>query len=213
MTIAIGLISEGDIDYIIIPVLLERWLRTKGFRNAKLVIDSYRWRKRFRGFGAATKAALKLINSLKDKPDQSCHFYCVIIDERKTTDSISEIKKKKARTQVSDIKLGIPKPELEAWVMANHNNIANHFGIRSPLDASYKPEKEKYPKEVLKKMINDPNATCDYGHWGKDAALDIASCLDPNVIYNKCPSFKRFANKFLQNCRSVMSSKSLQLPI
>jgi len=75
--------------------------------------------------------------------------------------------------------------ELEAWLLADDTALSAVTGIRQQIERE--PEKLHHPKERLQRLLSQARIT-----YTSERAKQIAAAARPDILANRCPSFKKF---------------------
>jgi len=221
MSTKIGIISEGPIDNILLPALLERIAADKaGFTwplDATDVAQHFPLRKR--GHGGVLETVRALITALDTQHfDHACF---VIVLDRKT----EEVRKAIAHLILGRDRfvLGVAIEEIEAWWLGDRPNTfawtnlrPNTLpeGIQYARD-DYKAEEDPRPKKTLDKLtcISD-RFDRSYGEGNADMAADFADRFwkrgaNLDAIAVQCPrGFGRFQKAMANAFRRAKARSS-----
>lgn len=205
MSTKIGIISEGPIDYALLPPLLERIARDKAAFTWPIEPDEVpeRFSLRKRGHGGVLKAVRALVRALDTEHfDHSCF---VILLDRRTAPVQREVAKLiRGRPRFV---LAVAIEEIEAWWLGDRTNTLAWTGLKPsdlpeglPYAASkYKAEKDANPKATLDGLTRlSDRLDRYYGEGSLDLAEDFAeehwrSSARLDEISSQCPrGFGRF---------------------
>ena len=208
MSTKIGFITEGNIDDILIPPLLERIARERAELTwptmpADLgeVIPV-----RKRGHGGVLEGVRRVVDYLKQYPRPDHAFYVVLLD-RRTRHIQREVRRLIAGTHLFVI--GIAIEEIEAWWLADRRNTLAWTGLQGEppgrldyLRQGYSPEGDQDPKRTLDELTNaSPLLERRYGRGNTGLAFEFADRYwsegaDLAAIEIGCPrGFAPFCNE------------------
>lgn len=180
MSTRIGIIVEGPIDSILLPVLLARIaLEKAGFSWPVETEDINFFPMRKRGFGGVLENVRKLVKALSSEQYPEACF--VILLDRRTPSAQDEIRKliRGNRRFV----LAVAIEEIEAWWLGDRANTEQWAGF-SPrkhpgaryADPEYKAEKDPAPKATLNEITElSDRFDRTYGDGNADLANDFVN--------------------------------------
>lgn len=218
MSTKIGLIAEGSIDHVLLPVLLSRiatdkvgiaWpLRTDD------VADFFPLRKR--GHGGVLESVRKLIRVLDQSHLYNHHCFVILLDQKTkmVQDKVCRLLSGKGR-----FIMGIAIKEIEAWWLGDRTNTLAWSGFQMGLPREsrygangYTAEKDDDPKRTLDELTNlSNNFDRCYGEGNLDLAREFAegfwranARLDEIAV--QCPQgFKPFQQAMVNAFRPLMT--------
>lgn len=200
----IGIITEGAIDDVLLPALLERIARVRA---------NYRWpvmpddlgeiiRLRKRGHGGVIDSVRRLVNYLEKNPPTDHSFFVILLD-RKTKEAQEEVRKLIRGRSL--FRLGIAIEEIEAWWLADRENTLSWLRLPDHpkpeyryWSRNYRAEKDNNPKKTLDELTElSSHLNQRYGGGNKQLAVEFAehwkSFASLNQIERDCPKgFKPF---------------------
>ena len=181
MSTKIGIITEGVIDDILLPVLLQRIARDRANFTWPIMPDDLGRviPLRKRGHGGVLDAVRKLVAILERNPPED-HAFIVILLDRRTQAVQKEIRRLISGKHL--FVLGIAIEELEAWWLADRKNTLAWLGFHEQQGethlywkSSYKPEKDPAPKKTLDQLTEmSPRLEHRYGEGNAELAREFA---------------------------------------
>lgn len=184
-----AILAEDESDFVTLKTLTRRIARA----NAKVV------GKGFRGASQLLKDGAKSIKALSAMPSVRHFIVCVDADELDGADRNSEVHEKViAPSGVSKkYTIVVPTWELEAWILADVNAASKIFGKWERVDEVRHPENIREPKEHLVRLCRRCTAP-KYNYATHNPK--IAEHLDLQKIYDRCSSFRGFADAVMTGC-------------
>lgn len=198
--IRIGLLSEGSIDEVLLPSLLDQLIKTipiSGGRRTALFHFPYP----SHGYGEIPKN-LRLLTKLYQIPSEweriGCHLIVIIHDSRGTERIQREIQEILRKTRGFPSVYGLAIQEIEAWILGDIENVNRHvFHLKPCPVLPYKPERDSNPKMTLENLFVKPSPTLEYDRWNKECAHLVAPHLRAAQVQQNCPQgFGAFAKAF-----------------
>jgi len=209
----IGVIAEGATDPPVVKKLINKVIvEFLGLDWPAHFEDLKEFPIRKTGFGgvvAKLKALIYFLNEACDPSEPPIDepyyqdLYCVFIDNgcgrKANNEAILEISELIRRNPCICFVLGIPKEELEAWIIADSSNVLPYLGYREYVSFEItRPEDEVDPKKILASWIREAREYV-YNDWDSNSAEDIVDVLDVRVIDNKCIiSFRPWKNELVK---------------
>lgn len=211
MSTKIGIITEGLVDDLLLPALLERIARDRASFTWPVMPDDLGEiiPLRKRGHGGVVEAVRKVVIHLEQHPPTNHAFFVILLDRR--TRQAQEAVKRLIRGK-SLFVLGIAIEEMEAWWLADRHSTLNWLGLSDCSDSScrywgrrYKAEGDDDPKRTLDELTYlSPLLDQRYGRGNKQLAADFAELWQNsarlNAIEQQCPEgFQPFCQKVTES--------------
>lgn len=184
MSTKIGIISEGPIDQVLLPPLLERIAHDRARYDWPVTADDVAeiLQIRKKGHGGVLEIVRKLVKVLDGDPLLYDHaFYVILLDRR--TQAVQEAIAK-LLVNHNRFVLGIALEEIEAWWLADRQTTLAWSGLNGRLPKGCRYSKENYcaedddePKKTLDELtrLSDlPELDRYYGDGSVDLARDFA---------------------------------------
>lgn len=178
MPTKVGIIVEGVSDFDCISTLISRthkkYIRPE-IANA-------------RNCGSIKSKSDKFASVLKTK---GCTHLIVVHDADKDnpTEITNKIKAKIKDSGFDDKHLiCVPVEELEAWLLADTQNLNTYFAPKKPIQPIPNPERVSSPKEHLERLVEKQGSQSTYFHTTDNAKL--FETIDFTLVEKACPSFK-----------------------
>ncbi len=159
----VSLLSEGDIDLVLLPSIIREIARQNGV-NWPLNVDEDQHIAHIRktGHGAVLKKLAVIIGDYQKgryvKPD----MLIVVLDHRKTQMVVDELRR---LVQGCDwTVIGVAREEVEAWWLADRKQTLGWLGlseeaaVAADYGPDYAPEKDEYPKRTLNRLTDCSHA-------------------------------------------------------
>jgi hypothetical protein len=203
----IGIITEGVIDDLLLPALLERIARDRAHFTWPVMPDDLGqiFPIRKRGHGGVVDVLQRLVTFLERNPPTDHAFFVILLDRR--TRYAQEAVKKLIRGKSLFI-VGIAIEEVEAWWLADRENTLAWLDLPdySQNDCrywnkGYRAEEDDKPKLTLDQLtMLSERLDRRYGHGNKQLAEDFAEIWKEtaklSVIEHECPmGFKPFCQE------------------
>lgn len=204
MSTKIGIITEGAIDDLLLPALLERIARDRVYFTWPVMPDDLGQiiPLRKRGHGGVVEAVQRLVTYLEQNPPTDHAFFVILLDRR--TRQAQEAVKRLIQGKALFI-LGIAIEEVEAWWLADRENILTWLGLPDHprndcryWSKRYRAEKDDRPKLTLDQLtMLSEHLDQRYGNGNKQLAADFAQIWKEmaglTAIEHECPlGFKPF---------------------
>lgn len=177
----IGIISEDNTDFESIKVVISKLIDINGVGFRSKV-------------GNCTKIRSKCIAMATDLNNKKCNVLIVVIDQdRNDCDTLKkEVASKLSDSAITRRLVAVPVEELEAWFIADPEGIKKSLGLKRKPKFSGLPESISSPKEKLRDQI----FACSGNEIFYQTAFNkrIASEIDYQKVYSKCPSFVEFSD-------------------
>ena len=219
MSIKIGIICEGPIDFALLPALLERISRERAAFTWPLDPDdvAQHFGLRKRGHGGVLKALQALVKALESEHfDHAC--FVILLDRRTAAvqREVAKLIQGKPR-----FVLGVAIEEIEAWWLADRTNTLAWNGLIEadlPNDcdyarSNYKAERDPSPKRTLDGLTRlSDRFDRGYGEGNLDMAEEFArdfwrEFARLEEIASQCPrGFARFQRKMVNALRRAKAS-------
>jgi hypothetical protein len=215
MSTPIGIIAEGPIDHVLLPVLLERIACDRADYAWPVDTDDVAkvFQIRKRGHGGVLETVRRLVTALSNNIYPYA-FYVILLD-RRTRVAQEEIRK--LISQHERFVLGIAIDEIEAWWLADRPNTLSWAGLKDRLPghcryaaAKYSSERDQDPKKTLDELTRySDRFDRFYGEGNSDMAIEFATDywreharLDD--LRTQCPQgFRPFEKHVTQSFRSA----------
>ena len=219
MSIKIGIICEGPIDFALLPALLERISREKAAFTWPLDPDdvAQHFGLRKRGHGGVLKAIRALVKALESEHfDHAC--FVILLDRR--TAAVQREVAKLIRGRPRFV-LGVAIEEIEAWWLADRTNTLAWSDLgEDDLPSgcrydgeSYNAERDPTPKRTLDQLTRlSDRFDRGYGEGNLDMAEEFArdfwrKFARLEEIASQCPrGFARFQRKMVNALRRAKTS-------
>lgn len=186
MALKYALIREGSSDEVL-KILVEKYGESKGLKFE----CSDQHSKPFKGPLANTLLRIRTMD-IFDVANLDCAFYFTDKD-RGDFNKIEKIEE--AITSVNSLHLqksiiGIPDPHMEAWLLADQDNVKAVFRLDGTKPLPYSDLEPKSRLENLCRNSDDTELT------PPEARKRLATGADLNKTARSCPSFNSFVGKF-----------------
>jgi hypothetical protein len=207
MSTKIGIITEGAIDDLLLPVLLSRIADDRA---------SYKWPVtsddlgqilplRKRGHGGVVESVKRLVGYLTQNPPTDHAFFVILLD-RRTQQAQDEVRRFIKGNSL--FILGIAIEEIEAWWLADREAVRGWLGLDGAFprqgrywQKGYNAEKDDDPKRTLDELTRESTELDQcYGTGNKSLTEEFAElwqqCANLNSIDNQCPKgFRPFCKQ------------------
>lgn len=215
MSTKVGIIAEGPIDYILLPVLLERIAHDRASFTWPTMPDDLTEiiPTRKRGYGGVLKAVQRLVDCLSQTPLAEYAFFVILLDAPP-----SRVRRRVRQLIGGNPRfvLGIAIREIEAWWLADRRNTLAWLrldeeprGKARYWAASYKPENDRHPKRTLDELtVLAPELDQHYGHGNTELAREFAEdywrdSAELDAMESSCPrGFRPFCRDTTEALRA-----------
>jgi hypothetical protein len=203
----IGLLCEGEIDFALVPALVQRIARSEaGIRwpvRPDDVVEQVGIRKG--GYGQVKKAVERLCSLLDQGVYADYAFFLVVLDHK--TRQTQTAVKKCIRGTGGKFVMGIAIYEIEAWWLADRRNTLEWLGLAGTdhegryWDNGYTAEDDTDPKSTLDELTRlSPTLQSTYGDGNTQLAVEFADLWNSRAelgqIKTQCPKgFAPFCRK------------------
>ncbi|MBI4677265.1 MAG: hypothetical protein HY748_06755 [Elusimicrobia bacterium] len=188
--IRIGLLSEGGVDEVLLPSLLEQ-LAEEVPGIGKTEIDWRAFPFAPNGYGEIPKT-LKMLTRLYPIPSEwerlGCDLFVVVHDSRKTEEVQKDIKNILGAARDFPAVYGLAIQEVEAWVLGDIENVnKNVFKIYPVPELPAAPERDKDPKKTLTDLFVRKSKESEFDRWNAECARKAAPFVRASQVRRRCP--------------------------
>lgn len=192
----VGLLVEGGIDEEILSVVLAQLLKTfRRWRSQQNVFMFYLFPPN--GYSEIPKNLRTLVNLYQDPSERArigCDVFVIVHDMKNTEEVQREIRRILRDNQTFPAVYGIAIQELEAWILADIENVNRMvFRVEPTPRLPRAPERDSDPKRTLVELFIRPSKEAEFDGWNLECARRVAPHIRPEQVIARCPrGFGRF---------------------